>query len=56
MPLANKIDQRKLERELEEYRSKLRLMWDFRNDEQTFAADKFRLKCSFNLRNKRRYH
>ena len=54
MPLANKVDRR--ERELEECGSKLRLMWDFRNDEQTFIGDKFRLKSSFNLKNKRRYH
>ena len=38
--------------ELEEYRRKLRLMWHFRNDERSFAADRFRPKSSFNPRNK----
>ena len=52
MPSANKIDRAKLKRELEEYGRKLRLMWHFRNDERTFAAEKFRPKSSFNRRNK----
>ena len=52
MPSANKIDRAKLKRELEEYGRKLRLMWHFRNDERTFAAEKFRPKSSFNPRNK----
>ena len=51
-PSANKIDRAKLKRELEEYGRKLRLMWHFRNDEQTFTAEKFRPKSSFNPRNK----
>ena len=52
MPPANKIDRAKLKIELEEYGRKLRLMWHFRNDERTFAAEKFRPKSSFNPRNK----
>ena len=52
VPSANKIDRAKLERELEEYGRKLRLMWHFRNDERTFTAEKFRPKSSFNPRNK----
>ena len=50
MPTANKIDRAKLKTELEEYGRKLRLMWHFRNDERSFAAD--RPKSSFNPRNK----
>ena len=49
---ANKIDLAKLKTELEEYKRKLRLMWHFRNDERSFAADRFRPKSSFNPRNK----
>ena len=52
MPSANKIDRAKLKTELEEYGRKLRLMWHFRNDERSFAADRFRPKSSFNSRNK----
>ena len=52
MPSANKIDQAKLKRELEEYGRKLRLMWHFQNDERTFTAEKFRPKSSFNPSNK----
>ena len=48
MPSANKIDRAKLKRELEEYGRKLCFMWDFRNDELNFTADKFRPKSSFN--------
>ena len=48
VPSANKMDGAKLKKELEEYRRKLRLMWHFRNDEQTFSSDKFRPKSSFN--------
>ena len=51
-PTANKIDREKLKTELEEYKRKLRLMWLFRNDERSYAADRFRLKSSFNPRNK----
>ena len=36
VPTANKIDQAKLKRELEEFGQKLRLIWHFRNDETTF--------------------
>ena len=50
VPTANKIDRAKLKAELEEYGRKLRLMWHFRNDERSFAAD--RPKSSFNPRNK----
>ena len=52
VPTANKIDRAKLKTELEEYGRKLRLMWHFRNDERSFAADRFRPKSSFNPRNK----
>ena len=52
MPSANKIDQVKLKRELEEYGKKVSLMWHFRNDERTFTADNFRPKSPFNARNK----
>ena len=52
MPTANEIDRAKLKTELEEYERKLRLMWYFRNDEKSFAADRFRAKSSFNARNK----
>ena len=41
-----------LKRELEEYGRKLHFRWRFRNDERTFAADKFRTESSFNTRNK----
>ena len=37
---ANKIDQAKLKRELEEYGRKLRLMWHFRNDERPFSQER----------------
>ena len=50
VPTANKIDCAKLKTELEEYGRKLQLMWLFRNDEASFAAD--RPKPSFNPRNK----
>ena len=52
VPTANKIDRAKLKTELEEYGKKLQLMWHFRNDELSFAANRFRPKCSFNPRNK----
>ena len=52
VPSANKIDQAKLKRELEEYGRKLHLVWHFRSDKQTFSTDKFRRKSSFNPRNK----
>ena len=52
MPTANKIDRAKLKAELEEYGRKLQVIWHFRNDEQSFAADRFRPKSSFNPRNK----
>ena len=52
MPLPNKIDREKLKGDLEEYGRKLRLMWHFRNDKQTFTAEKFRPQSSFNPRNK----
>ena len=41
VPIANKIDQAKLKRELEEYGRKLRLMWHFRNDERRFSLERF---------------
>ena len=52
VPTANKIDQAKLKRELEEYGRKLRLMWHFRNDERPFCKDRFKPKSTFNPRNK----
>ena len=51
-PSVNKTAQAKLARKLEEYGRKLCLMWHLRNDERTFSTDKFRLKSSFNPRNK----
>ena len=51
-PTANKIGRAKLKTELEENKRKLQLMWLFKNDEGSFAADRFRLKSSFNPRNK----
>ena len=50
MPTANKIVRAKVKTELEEYGRELWHMWHFRNDEQSFAAD--RPKSSFNPRNK----
>ena len=52
VPTANKIDQAKLKRELEEYGRKLRLMWHFRNDERPFFRERFKPKSTFNPRNK----
>ena len=52
VPSANKIDQAKLKRELEEYGRNLHLMWHFRNDERTFSTDKFRPKSFFKPSNK----
>ena len=52
VPTANKIDQAKLKRELEEYGRKLRLMWHFRNDERPFSQERFKPKSTFNPRNK----
>ena len=52
VPTANKIERVKLKTELEEYERKIRLVWHFRNDERSFAADNFRWKSSFNPRNK----
>ena len=52
VPTANEIDRAKSKTELEEYGRKLRLTWHFRNDERSFVADRFRLKSSFNPRNK----
>ena len=52
VPTNNKIDRAKLKTELEKYGRKLRLRCHFRNDEQSFVADRFRPKFSFNPRNK----
>ena len=49
---ANKIDQAKLKRELEEYGRKLRLMWHLRNDERPFSQEGFKPKSTFDPRNK----
>ena len=50
--IANKIDRAKLKVELEEYGRKLRLMWDFRNDERPFPCGTYRTKSTLNPRNK----
>ena len=52
VPTASEADSVKLKTELEEYRRNLRLMWHCRNDERSFAADRYRPKSSFNPRNK----
>ena len=49
---ANKIDQAKLKRELEECGRKLWLMWHFRNDEKPFSQERFKPISTFNPRNK----
>ena len=51
VPTANKIDRAK-RKVRKEYERILRLMWHFRNNEQSFVADRFRPKSSFNSRNK----
>ena len=51
VPTADTIDRAKLKTELKEYRRKLRLLWPFRNDEQSFVTVRFRPKSSFNPRN-----
>ena len=53
VPTANKIDRAKLKTELEEYGRKLRLMWHFRNDERSFAADRFRPLTILQRKNRR---
>ena len=45
-PAANKIDQAKLKRELEEYGK------NFRNDKRLFSQERFKPKSTFNPRNK----
>ena len=52
VPMDNKVDRVKLKTESEEYGRKLWLMWHFRNDERSFAADRFIPRSSFNPRNK----
>ena len=52
VPTANKINQAKLKRELEEYGRKLSLMWYFRYDERSFSQERFKPKSNFNPRNK----
>ena len=52
VPSANKIDQAKLKRELEQYGRKIRLMWHFRNDERPLSQERFKSKSTFNTRNK----
>ena len=44
VPTANKIDQAKLKRELEEYGRKPTLIWHFRNDERPFWQERFKPK------------
>ena len=52
VPTANKIDQAKLKRELDEYGRNLRLMWHYRHDERSFSQERFKPKSTFNPRNK----
>ena len=52
VPTANKINRAKLKTKLEEYERNLRLMWHFRNGEKPFPYEKFKLKFTFNRRNK----
>ena len=52
VPTANKIDEAKLKRKLEEYGRKLRLMWHFRYDERPFFQETFKPESTFNPRNK----
>ena len=52
VPTANKIDQAKLKRELEEYGRKVRLKWHLINDERPFSQEKSKPKSTFNPRNK----
>ena len=51
-PTANKIDQAKLKREIEEHGKKPRLIWHFRNNERPFSQERFKPKSTFNPRNK----
>ena len=52
VPTANKIDQAKLKRELEEFGQKHRLIWHFRNDETPFFEERLKLNSNFNPTNK----
>ena len=52
VPTANKIDQAKLKRELEEFGQKLRLIWHFRNDETPFFEERLKINSTFNPTNK----
>ena len=52
VPIANKIGKVKSKTELEEYGRKLRLMRHFRNEENPFPNEKFRLQHTFNPMNK----
>ena len=42
----------KLKRELEEYATKLTLIWLFRNDERPFSQERFKPESTFKTRNK----
>ena len=52
VPTANKFNQAKLKRELEEYGRKLTLMGYFKNDERPFFKERFKPKSTFYPRNK----
>ena len=52
VPTANKIDQAKLKRELEEYGRKLRLMWHLRYGERPFSQERFKPRSTFYPTNK----
>ena len=49
---SNKIDKAKLKMELEALGRILQLKWHFRNEENEFDLDQFKLKSSFNPHNK----
>ena len=53
VPTPNRIDKAKLKQELEAFGRKLRLMWDFRNNERIFDCNtKFRPNSTFNPKSK----
>ena len=52
VPTSNHINKAKLKMEIEAYGRMLRLKWHFRNDEKKFDRNKFKLKSTFNRRNK----
>ena len=52
IPTSNTIDEAKLKIELEAFGRMLRLKWLFRNIEKELNPDKFKIKSTFNPRNK----